>query len=100
MKSQVISSRERKVTFMVFLMVAAFVGAWSGYGVLCILRLLDYDFTPLQIGISMLVAKTGACLNPVIFIFLNGQVRFRSIFRVFSAMYSLAEVPRYCAPSS
>ena len=74
MKSQVISSRERKVTLMVFLMVAAFVGAWSGYGTLCILRLVGLEFTPLSIGISMLIAKTGACLNPIIFIFLNNQV--------------------------
>ena len=75
MKSAVISNRERKVTMMVFLMVAAFVFAWSGYGVLCILRLLGNDFTPLMIGVSMLVAKTGACFNPVIFIFLNNQVK-------------------------
>ena len=74
MKSQVISSRERKVTLMVFLMVAAFVGAWSGYGTLCILRLVGMEFTSLSIGISMLIAKTGACLNPIIFIFLNNQV--------------------------
>ena len=74
MKSQVISSRERKVTLMVFLMVAAFVGAWSGYGTLCILRLVGLEFSSLSIGISMLIAKTGACLNPVIFIFLNNQV--------------------------
>jgi len=73
MKSQVISSRERKVTLMVFLMVAAFVGAWSGYGTLCILRLVGLEFSSLSIGISMLIAKTGACLNPVIFIFLNNQ---------------------------
>ena len=75
MKSNVISSRERKVTLMVFLMVIAFVGAWSGYGILCILRLIGIDFPPLSIGISMLIAKTGACLNPIIFIFLNNQVR-------------------------
>ena len=75
MKPNAISSRERKVTLMVFLMVAAFVGAWSGYGTLCILRLIGLEFTELSIGISMLIAKTGACLNPIIFIFLNNQVR-------------------------
>ena len=72
-KSQIVN-RERKVTFMVMLMVMAFLVAWSPYAILCFLRLLGFMPGPTLVGSAMLFAKSSGSTNPIIFIFLNTQV--------------------------
>ena len=69
-----VAERERKVTKMVFLMVFAFLGAWSGYAILCILRLFGIHSPDFAIGIAMMLAKAGGWLNTIVFIFMNTQV--------------------------
>ena len=73
-KKENVNKRERKVTGMVFLMVFAFIIAWIGYALVCILRLFDIKLTSLAVAWSMLLAKTGSWLNAVVFVFMNNQV--------------------------
>ena len=74
MNKDLAEKREKKVTKMVFLMVFAFIGAWSGYAFLCILRLLGVHSSELAFGLVMFAAKSGGWLNTLVFIFMNTQV--------------------------
>jgi len=75
MNKDLAEKREKKVTKMVFLMVFAFIGAWSGYAFLCILRLLGVHSSELAFGLVMFAAKSGGWLNTLVFIFMNTQFR-------------------------
>ena len=76
-----IMSRERKVTFLVLLMFFAFMVAWAPYATICLLRLIQgIKPTPATVAISMLCAKTSACINPIIFTLFNAQVNQFSFF--------------------
>ena len=66
--------RERKVTCMVFLMVLAFILAWTGYALVCILRLLHQTVSDTAVAWAMLLAKNGGWLNAIVFVFMNKQV--------------------------
>ena len=80
MDKDLVAERERKVTMMVFLMVFAFLGAWSGYALLCILRLFGIYSPDYAVGIAMMAAKAGGWLNTIVFIFMNTQVSKHRIF--------------------
>ena len=73
-KKASILAREKRVTKMIFLMVFAFMSAWSGYAILSLLRLHGSGFSDYVIGIVMIMAKSGACLNIVIFILMHQEV--------------------------
>ena len=75
MNKDLVEEREKKVTKMVFLMVFAFIGAWSGYALLCILRLFGIHSSDIAFGLVMFAAKSGGWLNTLVFIFMNTQVR-------------------------
>ena len=66
--------RERKVTMMVFIMALAFLGPWSGYAILCVLRLFGIHSNDYAVGVAMMAAKAGGWLNAIVFIFMNTQV--------------------------
>ena len=74
MNKDLVEEREKKVTKMVFLMVFAFIGAWSGYALLCILRLFGIHSSDIAFGLVMFAAKSGGWLNTLVFIFMNTQV--------------------------
>ena len=74
MNKDLAAEREKKVTKMVFLMVFAFLGAWSGYALLCILRIFGIHSSDIAFGLVMFAAKTGGWLNTFVFIFMNTQV--------------------------
>ena len=74
MNKDLVEEREKKVTKMVFLMVFAFIGAWSGYAFLCILRLFGVHSSDIAFGLVMFAAKSGGWLNTLVFIFMNTQV--------------------------
>ena len=59
---------------MIFLMVFAFLTAWSGYAILSIIRLYGSGFSDYLIGLVMMLTKSGACLNIVIFILMHQEV--------------------------
>ena len=74
-KKASILARERRVTKMIFLMILAFLGAWSGYAILGIIRIHGYaDFSDYLIGVAMMLAKCGAWTNTIIFIWMNQEV--------------------------
>ena len=62
------------MTKMIFLMVLAFVAAWSGYAILSIIRLYGSGFSDYLIGFVMMIAKSGASLNTFVFILMNQEV--------------------------
>ena len=56
-------------------MIVAFLGAWSGYAILGIIRIHGYaDFSDYLIGVAMMLAKCGAWTNTIIFIWMNQEV--------------------------
>ena len=69
-----IIAREKRVTKMIFLMIFAFLAAWTGYAILSIIRLSGSGFSDYLIGFVMMMAKTGAWLNTIIFILMNQEV--------------------------
>ena len=73
-KKSSILAREKRVTKMIFLMIFAFLGPWTGYAILAMVRLAGYFFSDYLIGVIMLIAKAGAWLNTTVFIFMNHQV--------------------------
>ena len=69
-----IMKRERRVTLMILAMLAAYLGAWTPYAVICILRICGFHLPPLLDAYALLTAKTAGAINPFIFIFMNKSV--------------------------
>ena len=69
-----IMKRERRVTVMILAMLAAYLGAWTPYAVICILRICRFHLPPLLDAYALLTAKTAGAINPFIFIFMNTSV--------------------------
>ena len=55
-------------------MILAFLAAWTGYAILSIIRLYGSGFSDYLIGFAMMMAKSGAWLNTIIFIIMNQEV--------------------------
>ena len=71
---EVVHKRERKVTCMVMLMVTSFLVAWSGYALVCFLRLMGVQVSPMAVAVAMLLAKVSGLGNAIVFVFMNVQV--------------------------
>ena len=69
-----IMKRERRVTLMILAMLVAYLGTWTPYAVICILRMCGFHLSPLMDGYALLTAKTSGAINPFIFIFMNKSV--------------------------
>ena len=72
--NEVVHRRERKVTFMVMLMITSFLTAWLGYALVCFFRLMGVQVSPLAVAVAMLLAKVGGLLNAIVFVFMNVEV--------------------------
>lgn len=72
---EVVHRRERKVTFMVMLMITSFLFAWTGYALVCFLRLMGVQVSPMAVAVAMLLAKVSGLLNAIVFVFMNVQFR-------------------------
>lgn len=72
---EVVHKRERKVTFMVMLMITSFLIAWMGYALVCFLRLIGFQVSPMAVAAAMLLAKMSGVLNAIVFVFMNVQFR-------------------------
>ncbi|KAK9875888.1 hypothetical protein WA026_009674 [Henosepilachna vigintioctopunctata] len=72
-----VKKAERRVAYMVLLMIIAFVVAWMPYAVLALLiQFGDASFlTPGMRVIPSLIAKSSICYNPIIYVVLNSQFR-------------------------
>ena len=55
-------------------MLVAYLGTWTPYAVICILRMCGFHLSPLMDGYALLTAKTSGAINPFIFIFMNKSV--------------------------
>ena len=68
---EVVHKRERKVTFMVMLMITSFLIAWMGYALVCFLRLIGFQVSPMAVAAAMLLAKMSGVLNAIVFVFMK-----------------------------
>ncbi|NP_001138950.1 c-opsin [Tribolium castaneum] len=70
-----VSKAENKVAYMIFIMIIAFLTAWSPYAIMAlIVQFGDAALvTPGMAVIPALLAKSSICYNPVIYIGLNAQ---------------------------
>ena len=63
---EVVHKRERKVTFMVMLMITSFLIAWMGYALVCFLRLIGFQVSPMAVAAAMLLGKMSGVLNEIV----------------------------------
>ncbi|CAG9819914.1 unnamed protein product [Phaedon cochleariae] len=68
---------EGRVTYMIFLMIVAFLLAWSPYAVFALLAQFGNPslISPAAGVIPALLAKSSICYNPIIYVALNSQFR-------------------------
>lgn len=73
---------EGRVTYMVAVMIAAFLLAWTPYAVFALLSQFgDPNYvTPAMAVVPALVAKSSICYNPLIYVGLNTQVHLLCIY--------------------
>ena len=71
---QRISKRKFNATITITLMTSAFYITWMPYAVKCILAMLGLDLNLRLSALTILFAKLGVILNPIIYIFYNKQV--------------------------
>ena len=53
------------------LMTAAFYICWTPYAVRCIIELVGYSLPPIVYTLTILFAKLGVVINPILYIFYN-----------------------------
>ncbi|KAL3265258.1 hypothetical protein HHI36_009472 [Cryptolaemus montrouzieri] len=72
-----VKKAERRIAYMVLLMIVAFLLAWTPYAVLALLiQFGDASFiSPGLRVIPSLLAKSSICYNPIIYVGLNAQFR-------------------------
>lgn len=70
------SKAEGRVTYMVAVMIVAFLVAWTPYSILALLiQFGDPNYVSPAMGVvPALVAKSSICYNPLIYVGLNTQV--------------------------
>lgn len=69
--------REQRVLFMVVIMVICYLLCWLPYGIMALLATFGPPglVTPEASIIPSVLAKTSTVINPVIYVFMNKQVR-------------------------
>lgn len=71
----ILSSSEKRATVMVIVMVFSFFAAWTGYSLICLLRIFGVDYPDYMVAIAMMTAKSSAWTNTLIYIGMNKPVR-------------------------
>lgn len=71
-----VAKSERKVAFMVILMVITFLMSWMPYATLALLVVSspDVNIPPLVGTVPVYLAKSSTVYNPIIYIYMNKQV--------------------------
>jgi len=69
--------REQRVLFMVVIMVVCYLSCWLPYGIMALIATFGPpgQVTPVASIIPSVLAKTSTAINPVIYVFMNKQVR-------------------------
>lgn len=72
-----VAKSEMKVAYMVILMVVTFLLSWLPYAGLAMLVVFkpDVEIHPLVGTVPVYLAKSSTVYNPIIYIYLNTQVR-------------------------
>ena len=70
------TQRKNTATFIIALMTASFYICWAPYAIRCILAMCGDDVSITSSALTILFAKLGIVVNPVIYIFYNKEVRF------------------------
>lgn len=73
--------REQRVLFMVVIMVVCYLLCWLPYGVVALLATFGPPglLTPEASIIPSILAKSSTVINPVIYVFMNKQVRLLAV---------------------
>ncbi|TSK22639.1 Opsin-VA [Bagarius yarrelli] len=68
---------DRQVTYMVVVMIVAFMVAWTPYALFSVIVTIDptIDLDPILAAVPAFFAKTSAVYNPIIYVFMNKQFR-------------------------
>ena len=64
----------RTVASTITLMTASFYICWTPYAIRCIIELLGYPLPSVVFPLTVLFAKFGVVINPVLYIFYNKEV--------------------------
>nr|XP_012223776.1 PREDICTED: green-sensitive opsin-like [Linepithema humile] len=67
------TKREAKITKMVYLMILAFLFAWSPYAILALLVFFNVQVSYVAAMMPALLAKSSICYNPIIYTSMNIQ---------------------------
>ncbi|XP_066145759.1 pineal opsin-like [Euwallacea fornicatus] len=106
-----VNRMESRTTYMILVMILAFLIAWTPYAVFALLAQFADPalITPATAVLPALIAKSSICYNPVIYIVLNNQFR-QSFKQMFSKnrnsknsicdTYALAVSKCVCQPNS
>ena len=66
---------QRRVTILTSSMTLAFYATWTPYAINCILTMSGIKIYYKSSVYAILFAKTGTLINPILYIFLNKDVR-------------------------
>ncbi|XP_028844783.1 vertebrate ancient long opsin a [Denticeps clupeoides] len=83
---------ERQVTRMVVVMIVAYMVAWTPYAIFSIVVTSwpTIDLDPRLASVPAFFAKTSACYNPVIYVFMNKQFK-KCLIQLFSCNDGIVE---------
>ena len=59
---------------MVIMTVMGYIGCWTPYAIVCLMRMRGNTVSPTVVAFPMLFAKSGTCWNPIIYVALNTKV--------------------------
>lgn len=76
-ESESTQKAEKEVTRMIFVMIAAYVFCWGPYTFFACFAAANpgYAFHPLAAAMPAYFAKSATIYNPIIYVFMNRQVR-------------------------
>ncbi|XP_057309381.1 rhodopsin, G0-coupled-like [Hydractinia symbiolongicarpus] len=67
--------KERRTTLFLFVVIAAFVIAWTPYALMIFLIIIGENVTRTWFDYSALLAKSSSFYNPVIYVIMNKRIR-------------------------
>ena len=74
-KKEIINRNEQKDTAMVLIMAFVFFLSWSGYSIICLLRIFGVTYPDASVAIAMMTAKSSAWTNSMIYVGMNSKLR-------------------------
>jgi c-opsin len=71
-----VNKAENRITFMIAIMIVAFIVAWTPYAVFALIEQFGSPdiISPGMAVLPALIAKSSICYNPIIYVGMNTQV--------------------------